>query len=148
MRTTHAVFVPIAVFAIALAGGYLLNYQYDGAPLAQYILDYIKPITCACVSFLVMITVDFLRRATHPTNYHDINQSFFMWCITIAILYELILGVCEGVLLSNETSKIHDLLSGRETLSIVFIVGTVIANVFSYAINVDINVWVREVKPA
>jgi hypothetical protein len=144
MRTTHAVFVSILLFAISLTGGYLFNRKYDGIPIEQFLMDYITPITWACVALLVGITVDFLRRATHPTNYHDVNQLFFLWCITIAVICQLILGICEGVLLRNESSRLNDLFNGYEPASVVFIVGSVAFNVLSYAISVDLNIKTRE----
>jgi hypothetical protein len=139
MRAVHAVLIPIILFGLYLALNYLVNPVYDNASLSDFMTDNIKTIMWSCIIFFLGMTFDFLRRATHTTNYRQVNGDYFLWSVTIALVFQLILAAGHGVLLMNGTPRLIGLLNGHETAILLCVIGAATLNTVSYAIGVDMN---------
>jgi hypothetical protein len=134
MRTTHAFGVPLVIFLSYLS----LTYVFSSNPtISSFLVDNVKSINWWCTGFFLGINFDFLRRATHSANYIQVNSVFFLWVITVALLFQLFLAAGQGIILMNGTAQLTSLLSGHEGIILVFIIGTAAVNALGYAIGVD-----------
>jgi hypothetical protein len=139
MRAIHAFLVPVILFGIYLALDYFLNPQYDKASFNDFMIANIRTIMWTCISFFLAVTFDFLRRATHATNYKEVSGDYFLWSVTIALVFQLLLAAGHGVLLMNGVPRLIGLLNGHETAILLLVIGTATLNTVTYAIGVDMN---------
>jgi hypothetical protein len=139
MRAFHATVVPILLFAIYLVGNYFLNSQYDKASVSEFLVDNIKPITWACAGFCLGITFDFARRATHGANCKQIHGDYFLWAITVAVFFQLVLAAGEALMLEGGTARLITVLNGYEVGILMLVFASSTINSIAYGIFVDIK---------
>jgi hypothetical protein len=139
MRAFHAIIIPILLFSFYLFGNFILNPQYANASVSDFFLDNIKSIFWSSAVFCLGITFDFIRRATDGGKCKEVHGNFFLWVITVALFFQLVLASGEAVMVVSGAQTLIAVMSGYEAIILILVYGSSTFNSIAYAIGVDAN---------